>query len=28
MECSVRLHLIRHGETTSNAEGRVQGHLD
>ena len=24
----MRLHLIRHGETTSNAEGRVQGHLD
>ena len=22
------MHLIRHGETTSNAEGRVQGHLD
>ncbi len=24
----MRLHLIRHGETTSNAEGRLQGHLD
>ncbi len=24
----MRLHLIRHGETTSNAEGRIQGHLD
>ena len=24
----MRLHLIRHGETTSKAEGRVQGHLD
>lgn len=24
----MKLHLIRHGETTSNAEGRVQGHLD
>ncbi len=24
----MRLHLVRHGETTSNAEGRVQGHLD
>ena len=25
---TMRLHLIRHGETTSNAEGRLQGHLD
>ncbi len=24
----MRLHLIRHGETASNAEGRLQGHLD
>ena len=24
----MRLHLIRHGETTSNADGRLQGHLD
>jgi broad specificity phosphatase PhoE len=24
----MKLHLIRHGETASNAEGRVQGHLD
>ncbi len=24
----MRLHLIRHGESISNAEGRVQGHLD
>ncbi len=24
----MRLHLIRHGETTSNAEGRLQGRLD
>ncbi len=24
----MRLHLIRHGQSISNAEGRVQGHLD
>lgn len=24
----MKLHLIRHGETTSNAEGRLQGHLN
>ncbi len=24
----MRLHLIRHGQSVSNAEGRVQGHLD
>jgi broad specificity phosphatase PhoE len=28
MKRTVRLYLFRHGETTWNAEGRFQGHLD